>query len=341
MHHVTAFQVGFPPTSLMTNGLLPPLPARSPPVLQFVRSRIVTTLHHGRFSSKLETNAKQLQSYYYSLESRIGYRLLLGGTRHFAYWNHDTYWPFPLSKALRAMEDKLAEALSPPPGSHVLDAGCGVGHVALRMAKVHSLRVSGIDIVNHHLQKALGNIERSGLPKGAVTARKMDYHHLESIDDASLDGVYTMETFVHAADPGAVLAGFYRIIRPGGRIALFEYDHDLVDQSNDLMASMKKINKYATMPTNARSHPGVFKKMLEDAGFEDIVVHDFSENIMPLTRLFSALAIVPYILVRLFGLEQYFINTISAVETYRGRGCWRYVAISATKPGLLEPAKMR
>lgn len=28
----------------------------------------------------------ELQSYYQSLESRIGYRLVLGGTRHFGYW---------------------------------------------------------------------------------------------------------------------------------------------------------------------------------------------------------------------------------------------------------------
>lgn len=29
---------------------------------------------------------KELQTYYQSLESRIGYRLVLGGTRHFGYW---------------------------------------------------------------------------------------------------------------------------------------------------------------------------------------------------------------------------------------------------------------
>lgn len=28
----------------------------------------------------------KLQSYYQSLESRVGYRLVLGGTRHFGYW---------------------------------------------------------------------------------------------------------------------------------------------------------------------------------------------------------------------------------------------------------------
>jgi len=162
----------------------------------------------------------QLQTYYLSLESRIGYGLLLGGTRHFPYWDHDTYWPFPLNKALRTMGDKLAQVLALPPGAHVLDAGCGVGHVALRMTKTYGLRVSGIDIVDHHIAKAHGNIARSGLPEGTITVRKMDYHHLESLADESLDGVYTMETFVHATEPEAVLGGFYRLLRPGGRVAL-------------------------------------------------------------------------------------------------------------------------
>ncbi|OTA87945.1 hypothetical protein M434DRAFT_399247 [Hypoxylon sp. CO27-5] len=276
----------------------------------------------------------QLQSYYYSIESRLGYRLLLGGTRHFGYWEFDTYWPFPLSKGLRNMEDKMAEALALPQGSHVLDAGCGVGHVALRMAKTHGLRIEAIDIVDHHIVKAQRNLRRSGLPEDIVRARKMDYHHLEPFSDLSFDGVYTMETFVHATEPEAVLANFYRVLRPGGRLVMFEYDHNMLEVSpHEMAVSMMKVNKYAAMPTNAISHPGVFKQMLENSGFEDIVVRDYSDNIRPMTRIFFLLAIIPYFIVRILGLERYFINTIAGVESYRGHGYWRYVAISATKPG--------
>ncbi|KAI0893418.1 S-adenosyl-L-methionine-dependent methyltransferase [Annulohypoxylon nitens] len=276
----------------------------------------------------------QLQSYYYSLESRLGYRLLLGGTRHFGYWKHDTYWPFPLSEGLRSMEDKMAEVIALPPGSQVLDAGCGVGHVALRMAKKHGLRVEAIDIVDHHVAKAQRNVERARLPQGAVSVRKMDYHHLESFGDESLDGIYTMETFVHATDPKAVLAGFYRILRPGGHLAQFEYDHNTLDTApQDIAASMVQVNKYSAMPTNAISHPGVFKKMLEEVGFENVIVRDYSDNIRPMTRIFFLLAVVPYFFIRLFKLERYFINTVAGVGSYRGREHWHYVAISATKPG--------
>ncbi|KAI0410094.1 S-adenosyl-L-methionine-dependent methyltransferase [Xylaria palmicola] len=277
---------------------------------------------------------RQLQTYYASLESRIGYRLLLGDTRHFGYYEEDTYWPFPLAASLRRMEDKLAEALDLPPGSKVLDAGCGVGHVAMRMAQTHRLRVEAIDIVDHHVYKASRNFEHTGLSPEHLRVRKMDYHNLESLDPQSFDGIYTMETFVHATDPEAVLRGFHRLLRPGGRLVQFEYDHNTPEASpQDRARSMDQVNKYAAMPTNAISHPGVFKRMLEEAGFEDVAVCDYSENIVPMTRFFYLLALIPYLVVRLLGLERRFINTVAGVEAYRGQGYWHYVVISAKKPG--------
>jgi SAM-dependent methyltransferase len=241
------------------------------------------------------------------------------------------------------MEDKLAELLNLPPGSNVLDAGCGVGHVALHLATKFKYRIQGIDVVSHHIEKAKRNFARAKLPEGQVAVRLMDYHHLESLDDQSFDGIYTMETFVHATDPKAVLAGFFQKLRPGGRLALFEYDHEFVNNSPDDMAnSMRKINDFAAMPTNDLSHPGVFKDMLEEAGFTDVVVNDYSENIKPMTRLFYLVAYIPWLIVTFLGLEKHFINTVAGVESYRGHGRWRYVAITATKPGgAIENAKTR
>lgn len=284
----------------------------------------------------------QLQSYYHSLESRIGYRLLLGGTRHFGYYERDTWWPFPLGRALRAMEDKLAALIDLKPGAYVLDAGCGVGHVALHLATKHGYKVQGIDIVDHHLVKSRQNIASHGLSEDQFAVSKMDYHHLESFKDGKFDGVYTMETFVHATDPQAVLRNFFRVLRPGGRLALFEYDHELAHTSEEVMVqSMKKINEIAAMPTNSVSQPGVFRQMLEDAGFTDVSVRDYSSNIKPMTRFFYLLAYVPFLIVTFFGLERFFINTVAGVESYRGRKHWRYVAITASKPSSAESKKSR
>jgi sterol 24-C-methyltransferase len=274
---------------------------------------------------------ESLQSYYASLESRIGYRLMLGGTRHFGYYERDTYWPFPINGALRAMEDHLFNTLGLTQGAQVLDAGCGVAHVAIHMAE-KGLFVQGIDVIDHHIVKAQRNIEAQGL-KAAVKVRKIDYHHLDAFSAASFDGIYTMETFVHATDPEGVLQEFLRVLKPGGRIALYEYDHrDLSTVSKDLRISMDKVNEYAAMPTNTRFDEGVLETMLKEAGFEDIMLEDLSVNIRPMLRLFFIIAIIPYLFIRLLGLEAWFVNTVAGVQGYRGRYIWRYVAVSARKP---------
>ncbi|KAI1650089.1 S-adenosyl-L-methionine-dependent methyltransferase [Daldinia loculata] len=202
------------------------------------------------------------------------------------------------------------------------------------MARTHRLRVDAIDVVDNHVAKAQRNVECSGLPKGSVRVGKMNYHNLNTFAADSFDGVYTMEIFVHATNPKAILAGFYRILRPGSRLVQFEYDHNSLDSAPcDIADSIVKVNKYAAMPTNAISHPRVFGQMLEDAGFENIVIHDFSDNIRPMTRVFFLLAIIPYFFIRVLKLERYFVNTVAGVQSYKGRSRWHYVAISATKPG--------
>lgn len=276
-----------------------------------------------------------LQDYYGGLESRIGYRLVLGGTRHFGYYKAGTYWPFPIGRALRAMEDNMIEKLGLERGSKVLDAGCGVGHVAAHLAK-NGYRVQGIDVVDHHLVKARRNIHAFGL-EHKVSVSKGDYHHLDGFADDSFDGAYTMETFVHATDPEQAAAEFFRVIRPGGSLAMFEYDHvDFKTRAGVIGRSWTTINKYSAMPAYDRFQEGVLPKILEGAGFQDVVVEDISDNVLPMMRLFYILAFFPYMIVALLGLKHKFVNTVAGYEGYVYRDAVRYIAVSARKPEVVE-----
>ncbi|TGJ83106.1 hypothetical protein E0Z10_g5663 [Xylaria hypoxylon] len=178
----------------------------------------------------------RLQSYYASLESVLGYDLLLGGTRHFGYYEDPkSYNPFPLSGSLRRMEEQLFQTLHVRSSAHVLDAGCGNGHVARYMVR-KGLRVTAIDVVERHVRKAKKTaIKLAGEKKGgSLEVRHMDYHHLDALADASFDGAYTMETLVHATNPEQVLANFFRILKPGGRLAMHEYDNVLEIEREEL-----------------------------------------------------------------------------------------------------------
>ena len=104
------------------------------------------------------------------------------------------------------MEDQLYTKLGLGPGSRVLDAGAGSGYVAMHMAE-KGLNVEAVDITPLHVQDARRNVEARGLQDG-VSVRLGDYHDLADFPNGSFDGIYTMETFVHADDPLKALRNF-------------------------------------------------------------------------------------------------------------------------------------
>ncbi len=235
------------------------------------------------------------------------------------------------------MEDHLFNSLKLQPGARVLDAGCGVGHVAMHLAG-KGLQVYGIDVMKNHVGWAQQCIKDRGFEK-SVTVRLMDYHHLEELPDESFNGVYTMETLVHATDPEQALGEFFRVLKPGGSIALYEYDHPKRDAlpkdvPNDLLKSLEQVNRRASMPANESFEYGVLQSMLERRGFQDVVVGDLSENIKPMIMLFYIVAYIPFLIIRFLGLEAWFVNTRAGVEGYQVLkwGLWRYVAVTAKKP---------
>ena len=156
---------------------------------------------------------------------------------------------------------------------------------------------------------------------------------------------------MHATDLEKALGEFYRVLRPGGRVVMYEYDH--VDFNTETgtsggpwgwkrnrMEEVKRkaavINKYGSLPANGIFERGFLQRMLEEGGFEEVAVRDLTENIAPMLLFFYVLAYVPYLFVRLFGLERRFVSTMAGVEAYRAYrvGIWRYVAVTARKPGV-------
>jgi hypothetical protein len=58
---------------------------------------------------------RRVVGYYSKPESRLSYRLLLGGTKHFGYYP-DGAGGLSMATAMRRMEDKLGATLDLPPG---------------------------------------------------------------------------------------------------------------------------------------------------------------------------------------------------------------------------------
>ncbi|KAH7305289.1 S-adenosyl-L-methionine-dependent methyltransferase [Stachybotrys elegans] len=290
-------------------------------------------------SQEVATNEKQgksqMEAFYDDFQTVFWFDYVLGGARHFGYFEPGTWSPFPMHRALERMEAKLFEALQTSPGSRVLEAGCGAGHVAAYMAK-QGLHVTVVDILPRHIR--LTELTKAKLEqyssdvKGSIEVRQLDYHHLDPLgNDESYDSVYTIEAFVHASDPMAVLGGFFRNLKPGGRVVMHEYEQET---SEDTKKAMEVVNDGFNMPLLARSYPGILEELLERAGFRGVEVKDLSENVRPMTRLNYYNSCVPFTLLKLFGADSLSPAAAAGVQLHKNlrRGLWKYLQVTAVKP---------
>ncbi|KIX08318.1 uncharacterized protein Z518_02974 [Rhinocladiella mackenziei CBS 650.93] len=267
------------------------------------------------------TENPSVQEYYTSLESRLGYWLLLGNTRHCGLYPKGQIWPFPVGKAQRAMENQLYTKLGLEPDSRVLDAGAGSGYVAMFMAE-KGLNVQAIDITPLHVEEARRNVEARGL-QDRISVRLEDYHNLTDFPSGSFDGIYTMETFVHADDPMKVLQNFYRLLRPGGVLVHNEADFN---RNSELLQDVLRLSHCQNT-----LEEGALTTMLEQAGFKDIELDDLTDEVLPLWRLFGVIGYVPYRILQVFALHTRFTNLMAGVESYLHWGEGRYISVKAIK----------
>ncbi|MEU6309472.1 methyltransferase domain-containing protein [Streptomyces sp. NPDC047014] len=103
------------------------------------------------------------------------------------------------------------------PGDRVLDAGCGTGRAlpALRSAVGPEGTVLGVDLTPQMLAAA----QRAGrAAEGALLLADVARLPLR---DAALDAVFAAGLIAHLPEPGANLRELARVVRPGGRLALF------------------------------------------------------------------------------------------------------------------------
>lgn len=135
-------------------------------------------------------------------------RMAVAGERH---WWYDA--------TRRLLQQVLHDELSESPGpALVLDAGGGTG------ATGGWLGDHATTVIVDHSAEALGVARASGAARRhpAVPVRG-DLNHLP-FADASFDGVLCVTALYHAMnpDPGAVVAEFARVTRPGGWVCLLE-----------------------------------------------------------------------------------------------------------------------
>jgi len=115
---------------------------------------------------------------------------------------------------------RLARLAAVRPGTRVLDVGGGFGGPARTLAVEFGCHVTGIDLTESYVRAATVLTARMGLEDRV--SHQVGNALALSFPDGAFDVVWTQNTGMNIADKEGLYAGFHRVLRPGGLLALQE-----------------------------------------------------------------------------------------------------------------------
>jgi arsenite methyltransferase len=184
----------------------------------------------------------------------------------------------------------VQDALHAQPGDRILDVGCGPGfYVAALLDRVGSGgAVVGIDISPDMLAIAAKRSEgyaNVGFHQTSATSLPLD--------DASFDAALSIQVLEFVEDVDAALAELHRVLRPGGRLVLWDIDWSTVSWHSDRPERMSHVLR---VWNNHLSHPCLPRTLaprLRSAGFADIAVEAHAFTTIEYDQESYAVSILP------------------------------------------------
>ena len=119
----------------------------------------------------------------------------------------------------------LRDALSPQPGERILEVGCGSGALCRLVAPglLPDGELLGVDVAPEMVAAAralAGQQTHLRFEVGAGAALP--------VEDATYDAAFGARLLLHVADPVPVVAEMARVVKPGGRVVLMDWDFETV-----------------------------------------------------------------------------------------------------------------
>ena len=177
-----------------------------------------------------------------------------------------------LRAAQRRQEAGVAEFLDLGPGTTVADVGCGVGGPLINIAKATGACITGLNLNAYQIARGRRAVRRAGIEGtcGFLVANYLDV----PLADGCFDAAYSFEAICHAPDKELCLKELWRLVGPGGRIALTEWClTDLFDEEDavhrDIRDRVESANATPNLPTTSQ-----FVAAVAAAGFEVLSSRD-------------------------------------------------------------------
>lgn len=167
----------------------------------------------------------------------------------------------------------LHDGIRYPPGSTVLEAGCGVGAQTLLLAaNSPQAQFVSVDISAESLALAAARVSGEGFTN--VTFRQADICNLP-FQAGIFDHVFVCFTLEHIPNPLLALANLMKVLRPGGTITVIEGDHGTAVFHPNTPAAHHVIDCLVELQRQAGGNAHIGRELehlLADAGFMDVQV---------------------------------------------------------------------
>jgi SAM-dependent methyltransferase len=178
-----------------------------------------------------------------------------------------------LEDQARTLESLLHHDTAYPPGSLVLEAGCGVGSQTAPLARNSpGARIVAVDVAEPSLRAARARVEAEGLAN--VEIRLADLRD-PPFAPGSFDHVFLCFVLEHLPDPLRVLASLRGLLRPGGTVTAIEGDHGSAYFHPDSEAARRAVAAQVALQRAAGGDAEIGRRLhplLRAAGFEGVRV---------------------------------------------------------------------
>lgn len=151
----------------------------------------------------------------------------------------------------------------------VVDVGCGLGGPACVLAEEFGAYVVGIDLEPPLIERARARAAERGL-EDRVRFEVVELGPLPFTDE-SVDLVISAGAFTQTADKYTAFRDCHRILKPGGSIALYDWNRIEGELSQDMRRWIELEGLTYQLETLER-----YGELLEQAGFVDVETEDAS-----------------------------------------------------------------
>jgi cyclopropane fatty-acyl-phospholipid synthase-like methyltransferase len=223
-------------------------------------------------------------------------------------------------------------------GDRLLDAGCGVGGSSIFLARELGLDCTGITLMETQARLARGFAAKGVPPAGPGKARfAANDFHTPAFKPASFNAVWALESFDHAVDKRAWIAGMFEMLKPGGCLVIADGFRTRAPQDRALAKAYDAFLAGWAVPHLCTASE--VETWANEAGFSLAHSEDISPDVMPHARAIFRFGLL-FIPVR-WALARLKLTSLeklgNAYATYYQyltfrKGLWEYRAYCFRKP---------